>query len=133
MVQQHQPTAQQQSNYNNYSQAYIAQQTARLPMHSPAVHSAVQVPTVHATQGQHVQQTPQHGHHQHVSQPQSNSAQMGTRNESVPVATIERKRERKILNIVDPNTGIIHSFIHHSVLLFLKLMQFHFHFRCSRY
>lgn len=106
MVQQHPGAGQHNSYYQ--TQGYIAQNQNRLPLHvGVGVHAPVQVPTVHQNQQGHVQSTPQHNHthQQHVTQPSNNSAQMSSRNEAPPPVTAERKRERRILKIVDPTTG----------------------------
>lgn len=121
---QHHPAQHAAANYYHHHQQqpqhYMAPQP-RLPIHSTSVHAPVQVQgPVHQTPGGgHVQQTTQHNHQlPHVPQQQQqqqqqqaqqqqqppNSGQMVSRTEG-SAATSEWKRERKILKIVDPNTG----------------------------
>lgn len=103
---------QQGPHANYYAQQYLHQ--VRLPVSHHAgqgVPSGVQhvppqqVSQVHSHPPQHVPQH-QHAHPSQVAQPQSaQSAQVVNRGEGAPAPVPEKKREKKILKIVDPNTG----------------------------
>jgi len=64
----------------------------------------VPIPAPH--QSAHQQHPVQHGHpHAQVTQAPPVQSQLVNRSEGVPAPAPERKREKRILKIVDPSTG----------------------------